>query len=67
MSTEKLGLSVQDMANQLGISRPVAYQIVGRSDFPKVRVGRRIIIPRQGLEDWLRRESCNVFEGGAAR
>lgn len=64
MDTRKMGLSVQDMADQLGISRPIAYQIVGRSDFPKVRIGRRIIIPRHGLEDWLRREAGNVVMGG---
>lgn len=53
----KIGISVAEAAVELGVSRPVMYDIVSREDFPKVRVGRRIIIPRQGLVEWLARES----------
>lgn len=48
---------VNDLCRLLGISRPTAYELVHREDFPKVRVGRRLLIPRVGLEEWLKEQS----------
>lgn len=56
MNGDRLGLSLQEFASEIGVSRPTAYQIINRDDFPKVRVGRRIIIPRSCAEEWLRKE-----------
>ena len=58
MAAEKMTLSVEEMAEALGISRPVAYELVKREGFPAVRVSeRRIIIPVEGLRRWLAAES----------
>lgn len=53
----QLAYSVNDLCPLLGISRPVAYELVHRTDFPSLRVGRRILIPRSALEGWLERQS----------
>ena len=54
MATEKMTVSVEEMAERLGISRSVAYQLVKERDFPAIRVGgRRLIIPIKSLERWL--------------
>ena len=38
----------------MGISRPTAYELCNRKDFPAIRVTpRRIIIPVDGLQRWL--------------
>ena len=50
---EPMCLAVDDLCGLLGISRPTAYELVHRADFPKVKVGRRILVPRAGLEKWL--------------
>ncbi|MCL6601100.1 MAG: helix-turn-helix domain-containing protein [Alicyclobacillus macrosporangiidus] len=45
-------LSVHDIAALLGISRTRAYQLVNENDFPKIRVGRRICVPRDAFLRW---------------
>ena len=54
---EKMLLTVDEMRKVTGFSRPMAYQIVNRADFPKVKVGRRIMIPVRQLEAWIEKES----------
>ena len=56
---EKLCLSVHQLAEQLGVSHPIAYEIVKRNDFPSITIGRRIIIPYSGLEKWLAEQSVS--------
>lgn len=54
MTESKMTVSVEEMAEMLGISRSVAYQLIKQSDFPVVRVSeRRLIIPVKSLEKWL--------------
>lgn len=50
-------MSVNDAAEAIGVSRPTMYQLIERTDFPKIRVGRRIIIPRRSFEEWLEKEA----------
>lgn len=54
---EKLVYSVDEMAATLDISRPKAFELVHRAGFPVVRVGRRLLIPRDGLEEWLKQQT----------
>jgi DNA binding domain, excisionase family len=49
----KLCISVPEVAEKLGISRPKAYELVQREGFPKIQIDRRILIPVAGLEKWL--------------
>ena len=60
---------VDDLCGLLGVSRPVAYSLANRADFPVVRIGRRLIIPRSGLEKWLEKQSgqCSLSESGGVR
>lgn len=53
MSATKTCLTVEQMGAELGVSRPKAYELVHRDDFPKVILGRRIVIPREAFEVWL--------------
>lgn len=52
-SADKLALNVTDVAAVLGISRPKAYELMRREDFPVVQLGSRKIVPRSKLEEWL--------------
>ena len=49
----RLVLTVTEAATALGISRPHAYELVARGDLPSLRLGRRIVVPRHGLERLL--------------
>lgn len=51
--TDKLTYNVDELAELLGISRPVAYRLAKTADFPAVWVGRRVLIPREALHRWL--------------
>ena len=50
---EKLTLTVEEMAKQLGISRPIAYDLTHTEGFPAIRIGRRVLVPVDGLKRWL--------------
>lgn len=61
--TDKLTVTVPEMAKLLGISRPLAYELAKRDGFPAVRLSeRRIVIPVDRLHEWLNRQAQ-----GAAR
>ena len=50
---EKMTMTVQEIQEALGVGRNVAYNLVNRADFPALRVGRKIIIPRAAFLRWL--------------
>ncbi len=54
--TEKLTLSVEEAGKLLGVSRQVAYQLIHRADFPTLHIGRRILVPKKQLEEWMDRQ-----------
>ena len=58
ISKKKLVINVEELAEVLGISKPVAYLLTRKKGFPTVRVSeRRIIIPVDGLCRWLEAEA----------
>jgi excisionase family DNA binding protein len=63
MSNGDSVLTVEEVGKRLRISRPLAYQLVAREDFPKLHLGRRILIPVDAFEAWIRK---NTFGGGVA-
>ena len=50
---EKATLSVQELAAQLGISLPKAYELVKQPGFPVLKIGTRILIPVDAFREWL--------------
>lgn len=54
---EPIVLTVREAAEYMRISLPTMYEIVHRENFPKINVGRKIIIPRVEFLNWLRREA----------
>ena len=49
----RLVLTVAEAAEVLGISRTHAYELGARKELPSLRLGRRIVVPRRGLERLL--------------
>ena len=56
---EKLTISAEECAEQLGVSLKTVYNLTRRQDFPTVRIGRRIRISREGLRDWVQSQQQN--------
>ena len=50
---ERQTMSVHELADQLGISLPKAYELVKEPDFPAIRIGTRILIPTDAFREWL--------------
>jgi excisionase family DNA binding protein len=50
---ERRTMTVEDVARALGISRNTAYAAARRGDFPTVRIGSRVLVPREAFERWL--------------
>ena len=47
--------SVDKTAEQLGISRAHAYELIARREIPHLRLGRRIVVPRKAVDELLDR------------
>ena len=52
-----LMLSVPEVAKVLGISRAGAYELVRADSFPKIRIGNRIVVPRDKFIAWIDQQS----------
>lgn len=50
-----LMLSVPDVAALLGISRAAAYELARSKDFPSLRIGTRIVVPKDKFINWINR------------
>lgn len=48
-----LTLTVEEMGALLMLSRNCAYALARSKDFPTIRVGKTILICKDGLKDWL--------------
>jgi len=55
---EKTTMSVQELAAQMNISLPKAYQLVKTAGFPTIHIGSRILVPVEAYKAWLIRSSA---------
>lgn len=49
----RMTMTVDEMAAELHISRPTAYELVKQEHFPAFRIGQRILVNRAGLQRWI--------------
>ena len=49
-SDDRLTLTVEQAGKMLGISRATAYQLANQGKLPAIRLGRRLLISKAGLE-----------------
>lgn len=54
---EKVTMTVQEMAECLGIGRNVAYELVKNGRVPFLKIGRQIRIPKRAFDAWLANEA----------
>ena len=52
-----LMLSVPDLTTVLGISRAGAYELAKSEGFPTLHIGNRILIPKEELIAWIKRNT----------
>ena len=55
----KMTLSVREAAELIGISKPKMYELIHSNEIPSIHVGKKIVITRQALMDWLSEGDTN--------
>ena len=48
-----LTLTVPEVGEVLGISRAAAYELVRSRGFPRMRIGTRILVPKDKFIQWI--------------
>ena len=46
-------LNANQLATALGISRSGAYPLLNTGTFPTLRIGKRLLVPKDKLIDWI--------------
>lgn len=62
---ERKTYSVQEAAKVVGISAPRMYDLVHSQGFPAIFIGKRIIIPRDKLHQWIDAEAEKGYANAA--
>jgi len=47
-------LTVKELARELSIGLNAAYNLVNTEGFPALRIGTKIVVPVELLDDWIR-------------
>ena len=57
--TEKICYNMEDLYQILPIGRNKLYELVNRPGFPRIVVGRRILVPKLQFEEWLAKSAAS--------
>ena len=52
-----LFLNTQTVAKVLGISPSSGYELLREKDFPSLRIGNRIVVPKEDFIRWVERKT----------
>lgn len=50
---ERQTYTTMEIRDILGIGRDSAYKLVKAKGFPKIQIGRKVVIPKKAFENWL--------------
>jgi len=54
MNENEVYISVMDASKILGLSKNSMYSLARQPGFPSVRIGKKIIIGRSALDEWMK-------------
>ena len=57
-----LFLNVQLVSRALGVSPSSAYELMHEKDFPALRIGSRLVVPKEQFRLWVERQTGGVHE-----
>ena len=52
-----LFLNAETVANVLGIAMSSAYELMKEPDFPSLRIGNRLIVPKEKFMAWVEQQT----------
>jgi len=50
---EKEFLTARELQEFLGLGQNTVYTLLHRQDFPSIRIGRSILVPKKQLMEWI--------------
>ena len=53
---DKATMTVKELQKYVGIGRRQAYELCNTQGFPSFRIGRKVLINREGLEKWMKEQ-----------
>lgn len=60
--TEPFAVGVDEAARMAGISPRLAWDLVGRREFPSFLLGNRRLVSVEGLREWMKRRTLESLE-----
>lgn len=54
---DKIVYSISEVSKLLGVSRSYAYQMVKEKTLPVLELGRRKVVPKIQLEEWIQKNT----------
>lgn len=54
-----IALTAEDVVQVLGVSRSNAYTLMKSRGFPTLRVGKRMMVPKDKLLEWMEKQIKN--------
>lgn len=56
-ATSRVALSVDEVATRLGVSEWTVRQAIKRGDIPSRRIGQRVLVPVEAIDNFFKDES----------
>ena len=53
-------MTVSELQEAIGCGRRQAYELANRTDFPAIRLGKKILIPREAFLRWLDQQTMQA-------
>lgn len=53
LKNEKITLNIKEAANRIGVCENTMRILSNSTGFPKIKCGRRILIPVKAFDDWI--------------
>ena len=57
-----LFLNAQLVSHALGVSPSSVYELLHEDDFPSLRIGSRLVVPKEQFRLWVERQTGGVHE-----
>lgn len=55
-------IGIPEVARRLGVSKPTAYVLARRADFPAFTVGNRVVVLESSFEAWMKAQAEHKTE-----
>ena len=63
---EELLVSVEAAARSLGVGRDAVYELLASGQLPRIKVGRRTLVPVAAVREWVERQASATRLAAAA-